>query len=57
MSFVINLTLFDSENYLCFVRERELSAKQVATLFFDPIVRLFGIPPFVLHDRDIWFTT
>ena len=36
--------------------EGELSAEQVATLFFNAVVRLFGLPDEVLHDRDPRFT-
>ena len=34
----------------------ELSAEQVANLFFNTVVRLFGLPDEVLHDRDPRFT-
>ena len=40
----------------CCMGEGELSAKQVATLFFNAVVRLFGLPDEVLHDRDPRFT-
>ena len=40
----------------CYMGERELSAEQVATLFFNAVVRLFGLPDEVLHDRDPRFT-
>ena len=40
----------------CYVGEGELSAKQVATLFFNAVVRLFGLPDEVSHDRDPRFT-
>ena len=36
--------------------KEELSAKQVASLFFDSVVRLFRVPSSVLHDRDVCFT-
>ena len=36
--------------------EGELSAHQVAQLFFDAVVRLFEIPHSVLHDRYVHFT-
>ena len=39
-----------------FVGEGELSARQVAQLFFDAVVQLLGIPRSVLHDRDVRFT-
>ena len=38
------------------LEEGELSAKQLVSIFFDFVVRLFGIPSSVLHDRDIYFT-
>ena len=40
----------------CYMEEGELSAEQVATLFFNAVVRLFGLPDEVLHDRDPRFT-
>ena len=40
----------------CYMGEGELSAEQVATLFFNAVVRLFGLPDEVLHDRDPRFT-
>ena len=33
----------------------ELAAPEVAKLFFENAVRLFGVPAMVLHDRDPWF--
>ena len=36
----------------CYRCEWELSAEQVAILFFNAVVRLFGLPDEVLHDRD-----
>ena len=41
----------------CFVGEGRLSAPSVARLFFDAVVRLFGCPRKVLHDRDPRFTS
>ena len=40
----------------CFMGEGELSAEHVAQLFFNSVVRLFGLPDKVLHDRDPMFT-
>ena len=40
----------------CYMNKEELSAEQVATLFFNAVVRLFGLPDEVLHDRDPQFT-
>ena len=40
----------------CYMGEWELSAMQVAALFFNAVVRLFGLPEEVLHDRDPRFT-
>ena len=37
--------------------EGALSAQAVAQLFFDNVVRLFGLPRVVLHDRDPRFTS
>ena len=36
---------------LCFVGEGALSASSVAKLFFDNIVRFFGVPAEVISDR------
>ena len=36
--------------------EKELSTKQVASLFFDTIVRLLRLLSSVLYDRDVCFT-
>ena len=38
------------------IGEGALSAPEVARLFFEHVVRLFGIPHVVLHDRDARFT-
>ena len=40
----------------CNMGKGELSAEQVVTLFFNAVVRLFGLPDEVLHDRDPRFT-
>ena len=37
---------------LCYMGKGELSAEQVAMLFFNAIVRLFGLSE-VLHDRNL----
>ena len=34
----------------------ELAAPEVAKLFFENVVCLFGVPAMVLHNRDPWFT-
>ena len=39
------------------IGEGALSAPDVALLFFEHVVQLFGIPPVVLHDHDARFTT
>ena len=36
----------------CFVGEGQLTAKEVATLFFNSVVCTDGLPRVVLHDRD-----
>ena len=41
----------------CRVGEKELDAPAVAQLFFDNVIRLFGVPCFVLHDHDPRFTS
>ena len=38
------------------IGEGALSAPEVAYLFFENIVQLFGIPLVVLHNRDAHFT-
>ena len=38
------------------IKEGALSAPEVACLFFEHVVRLFGIPPVVLHNCDACFT-
>ena len=40
-----------------FMGEGVLSAASVARLFFDHVVRSFGVPHVVLHDRDPRFTS
>ena len=40
----------------CFMEEGELSAEQVAHLFFENVVRTIGLPDEVLHDKDPSFT-
>ena len=44
--------LFGFARVPCYIGKGELSAEQVATLFFNAVVRLFGLPDEVLHDRD-----
>ena len=39
-----------------FMGEGELSKEQVAYLFFKNVVRTFGLPDEILHDRDPRFT-
>ena len=36
--------------------EGELSTENVAQLFFDFLVHIFGLPDKILHDRDPRFT-
>ena len=40
----------------CFMGEGELFTEQVAHLFFKHVVRTFGLPDELLHDRDPRFT-
>ena len=40
----------------CFMDEGELFAERVAALFCNTVMRLFGMPDEVLHDRDPSFT-
>ena len=37
---------------LCYMGKGELPVEQVAMLLFNVVVRLFGLPDKVLHDRD-----
>ena len=39
-----------------FLRKGKLGAKQVASILFDSIVRLFGVPTSLLHEKDVHFT-
>ena len=72
IDFMFDLSLCNGKNatmtciegileYVCFVPwfmgEGKLSAKQVVQLFFEHVVRTFGLPDEVLHDRDLCFTT
>ena len=41
----------------CRFGDSELAAPAVATLFFDNVVRFYGVPKLVLHDRDPRFTS
>ena len=36
----------------CRAGENDLSAPAITKLFFEHIVRLYGVPRVVLHDRD-----
>ena len=40
----------------CRAGENQLTAPEVAKLFFENWVRFFGVPKYVIHDRDIRFT-
>ena len=40
----------------CRAGENQLTAPKVAKLFFENWVRLFGVPKYVIHDRDVRFT-
>lgn len=72
MDFVTDLPMFDGFNALfvcvdkfsklcrlvpCRVGENALTAPVVARLFFDAVVRHYGVPTTVLHDRDVRFTS
>ena len=41
---------------LCRVGEGQLTAPEVAKLFFENWVRFIGIPKTILHDCETWFT-
>ena len=40
----------------CRAGENQLTAPEVAKIFFENWVRFFGVPKYVIHDRDIRFT-
>ena len=40
----------------CRVGENQLTAPEVAKLFFENWVRFFGVPKYVIHNRDVFFT-
>ena len=40
----------------CRAGENQLTAPKVAKLFFENWVRFFGVPKYVVHDRDVRFT-
>ena len=40
----------------CRAGENELSAPAVAKMFFEHVLRLYGVPCVMLHDRDPRFT-
>ena len=40
----------------CRAGEGQLNKSEVAKLFVENWVRLFGIPKGILHDHDNWFT-
>ena len=40
----------------CREGENQLTAPEVAKLFFENWVRFFGVPKYVIHDRDVRFT-
>ena len=40
----------------CRVGENQLTAPEVAKLFFENWVRFFGVPKYVIHDQHVRFT-
>ena len=40
----------------CRAGENQLTAPEVAKLFFENCVRFFGVPKYVIHDRYVRFT-
>ena len=40
----------------CRAGENQLTAPEVAKLLFENWVRFFGVPKYVIHDRDVRFT-
>ena len=40
----------------CRAGENQLTAPEVAKLFFENWVRFFSVPKYVIHDRDVRFT-
>ena len=41
----------------CFMVDNHLRTAAVAKLFFDHVIRHFGVPSEVIHDRDPRFTS
>ena len=41
----------------CCMGEGLLSAEQTVKLFYENMLRLFGVPNTILHDRDVRFTS
>ena len=41
----------------CYMGDNDLSARYTAHLFFQSIVRHYGLPDSVVHDRDPRFTS
>ena len=37
----------------CRAGENQLTAPEVAKLFFENWVRFFGVPKYIIHDRDV----
>ena len=40
----------------CRAGENQLTAPEVAKLYFENWVRFFGVPKYAIHDRDVCFT-
>ena len=53
---IVNRTTQGIRLALCVLGVGEMSAEATAKLFFDGIVRHYGLPDEVLHDRDPRFT-
>ena len=53
---VVNRTTQAIRLSLCVLGAGEMSAEATEKLFFDGIVRHYGLPDEVLHDRDPRFT-
>ena len=53
---VVNRTTQQVRILPCVLGAREMSSEATAKLFFEAIVRFYGLPDEVLHDRDPRFT-
>ena len=53
---VVNRTTQQFQNLPCVLGAGGMSSEATAKLFFEAVVRFYGLPDEVLHDRDPRFT-